>query len=77
VAGDESARLNIGARITRENSENGALPIRDGNKRENNEKSRHAVKRDGSLLEQGCLHTATQSKHSQFSCHARQNFRSR
>jgi hypothetical protein len=37
VAGNEYARLNIGASITHENSENGALPIRDGNKRENNE----------------------------------------
>jgi hypothetical protein len=30
VAGHEYARLNIGASITRENSENGALPIREG-----------------------------------------------
>ena len=30
VAGDEYARLNIGASITRANSENGALPIREG-----------------------------------------------
>jgi len=30
VAGHEYARLNIGANITRENSENGALPIREG-----------------------------------------------
>jgi hypothetical protein len=37
VAGDEYAQLNIGARIILENSANGALPIRDGNKRENNE----------------------------------------
>jgi hypothetical protein len=30
VAGPEFARLNIGAPITRENSENGGLPIREG-----------------------------------------------
>jgi hypothetical protein len=30
VAGHEYARLNIGASITRENSENGAPPIREG-----------------------------------------------
>jgi hypothetical protein len=48
VAGDEYARLNIGASITSANSENGALPIRDGEQSENNEnKSRHTVKRDG------------------------------
>jgi hypothetical protein len=48
VGGDEYARLNIGASITRANSENGALPIRDGEQTENNEnKIRHTVKRDG------------------------------
>jgi hypothetical protein len=52
VADHEYARLNIGASITRENSGSGALPIREGEQALNNEnKSRHAVKRDGSLVE--------------------------
>jgi hypothetical protein len=41
-AGHEYARPNTGESITRENSENGALPIRIGEQRRNNEtKSRH------------------------------------
>jgi hypothetical protein len=35
VAGDEYARLNTGANITRGNSENGALPTRESEQGEN------------------------------------------
>jgi hypothetical protein len=51
VAGHEYAPLHTGASITRANSGNGVLPIREAEQSENNETtSRHAVKRDGCFV---------------------------
>jgi hypothetical protein len=44
VAGHEYARLNIGASITRENSENGALPIREGEQARKQRKQKAATR---------------------------------
>jgi hypothetical protein len=47
VAGHEYARPHIGASITRANSGNGALLIRESEHWGDQAKSRHAFKRDG------------------------------
>jgi len=47
VADPEYAPLNTGVSITRGNSGNGALLIREAEHWGNQTKSRHAVKRDG------------------------------